>query len=121
MLAILLVLASGGFGNEIRQFDLMELNHCQTADGLMRFDQIILWDWSPDYRRWHVQYWIMASDRSCHPVRVGNRYECHWTNGANRIVFSAKLFRETWTIGDPERENIRLFPVDMRRKLVCER
>jgi hypothetical protein len=28
------------------------------------------------------------------------------------------LFRETWTSGDPERENIKLFPVEMRRPFI---
>lgn len=30
--------------------ELMELNHAVTCDGVCRFDQIILWQWSPDYR-----------------------------------------------------------------------
>ncbi len=60
---LLIVLMSGHHSkqyDDLIESDLMELNHSVSCDGVCRFDQVILWSWSPDYRRWHVQYWVIV-------------------------------------------------------------
>lgn len=117
---LLVVLLSGHHltrHDDLIECELMELNHSVSCDGVSRFDQVILWRWSPDYRRWEVQYWAMVGTTGSvaeYPAAVGKRYECRLTNNGRRVLMRSKLFRETWTDIDPERENIRLFPVQMR-------
>lgn len=98
--------------------ELMELNHSISCDGVCRFDQIILWKWSPDYRRWDAQYWAIVGLNDAladYPVKHGEFHECRINRDGRRIAIRARMFRETWTSGDPERENARFFPIELRR------
>lgn len=121
---LLVVLLSGHHStrhDDLIECDLMELNHAVACDGVSRFDQVILWNWSPDYRRWEVHYWAMVGTTGSlaeYPVAVGKRHECRLNHNGRRVLMRSRLFRETWTQGDPERENIKLFPVEMRRPFI---
>lgn len=90
--------------------DMIEINHYMpdSGDG---FKQVIAWDWSPDYRRWHAQQWLILTEWS----RRGDVVSCAGDGVELRIRSS--LFRETWTQHDPERENQKFFPCGERRKV----
>ena len=92
--------------------DLAEINHAYGSDGKLLFVQLLAWDWSPDYRRHDCQAWVIIDDWKY----AGNRVESRTASGDRRDL-QCKLFRETWTIGDPERENLKLFPAEYRRKV----
>jgi hypothetical protein len=126
MIELLLVLVLGN-GGGLRvapiEVDLIEFNHRCSADDCLQFDQIILWEWSPDYRRYNAQHWFLPRSLGEHPVKVGEFYQCSMVRlDGGRAVYRAKLFRETWTLEDPERENIKVFPVEFRgRVFSCSR
>ena len=117
MLAIFMLSGSSRVDVPI-QVDLIELNHAQNREGFHGFDQVIIWQWSPDYRRYDAQYWIAVGPQciSEYPIAVGKQYQCISNRDGRRIVFRSRMYRETWTEGDPERTNQKLFPCEMRRK-----
>lgn len=88
--------------------DMVEINH-YVPDGGNGFVQVIAWDWSPDYRRWHAQQWLILADWS----RRGDVVSC--TGDGVDVRIRSQLFRETWTTADPERENQKTFPIEFRR------
>lgn len=93
------------FLSNTRSFDLIEVNHTPN------YTQVILWDWSEQHKRFHVQHWYL--DDEPHVDEVGDVRVIRLRNV--RIV--AELYRETWTKHDPERENSKLFPEKYRRGL----
>ena len=115
MLWILLAIALGSGGVEHVEVDLIELNHRGSENGLLQFDQVIIWKWSPDYRRYNAQHWFIPRSSTEYPIRAGQFYQCfgHYS-GQKRLLFRSKMYRETSTTNDPERENLKLFPLDLR-------
>ena len=108
LLALLSIVGSSS--NTDGYCDMVEVNH-YTPEGSVGFVQLIAWDWSPAYRRWHAQQWLILAGWS----RRGDVVSCSGDGAELRI--RSRLFRETWTTVDPERENQRLFPTDLRRKV----
>ncbi len=50
--------------------DLIELNHFYDDLGRHAYDQVIFYEWSPDYRRFHVIAWcLVENDLSRMPTR----------------------------------------------------
>jgi hypothetical protein len=48
-------------------------------------------------------------------MKAGEFYQCYGCYSDNKkILFRSKMFRETWTANDPERDNLKLFPIEMR-------
>ncbi len=123
MLWMLLAIVIGVRGTNHEEVDLIELNHKLSESGAHQFDQVILWKWSPDYRRFNVQHWFIPRDPSEYPAKAGELYQCFgFYHDQKRILIRSKMFRETWTTHDPERENTRLFPTELRRReRICER
>lgn len=96
--------------------DLIELNHFVDEEGREVFRQVIFYDWSKTYRRFHVRAWRLVKEESHLPQRRWNptEFQCKWyDNGRLRQVTAAKM-RETWTQEDPERVNRKLLPEDQR-------
>jgi hypothetical protein len=116
MLLTIMVAIGHGSSVHVRHFDLIELNHCYSAEGAKCFDQVILWDWSPDYRRWHAQHWVMPYDCNYPEKHGAGTHSFRWVDSTSCIEYRAKLYRETWTLGDPERQNLKLFPAELRRR-----
>ena len=103
-----LVLTFAGSGQGTPRCDLVEINHYMPECG-NGFVQLIAWDWSPDYCRWHAQQWLIVRDwQRVGVVVIGE-------GDGTSVRVSARLFRETWTQHDPERENQKLFPINERR------
>lgn len=114
-----LVVGLGDKSKDVRHAELMELNHCYSWNGDHKFDQVILWDWSPEYRRWDAQFWVIVKDMDC-PVEVApGCHEFRYWSGDRRVVIRSPLYRETWTASDPERESAKLFPAECRSKRFC--
>lgn len=96
----------------------MELNHHQS-DYHASYHQILIWEWSPDYRRYNVVAWFLVHEDES-PVKRNGSWEFIKRAGERtpkRIV--APIYRETWTglwndTRDPEHENKKLFPEKMR-------
>ncbi|MCR9292890.1 MAG: hypothetical protein NXI32_09235 [bacterium] len=125
MIALLLLLGLGSpiHGAKIVQHraDKLELNHYLTEDGQTSFDQLIFWEWSPEYCRFHVVAWCLVDNAPERAVRKlpDGRYQCRWWDEDREFwhVVTSKLYRETWTTVDPERANKILFEEKHRRRL----
>lgn len=101
--------------------DLIELNHYRPADGCQVFDQLIFWEWSPDYRRYHAMGWVIVDQPTQLPAKDAQGYAVRVNRfGRDYIVRSAK-YRETTTQNDPERVNLRLLREDLRRGMIWVR
>ncbi|MCA9194621.1 MAG: hypothetical protein KDB03_22775 [Planctomycetales bacterium] len=119
-----MIVGAGATQGELRQrVDLIELNHYFDDLGRHSFDQVIFYEWSPDYRRFHVIAWcLVEGDVSRLPRRKAgtNDYVTSWYDRdtmRHRTVI-APLFRETWTQTDPERENRKLIDEKYRVSLL---
>jgi hypothetical protein len=96
MLTLLTFIAISLSGSQ--RCDLIELNHCYHESGEeLRFTQVVIWDWSPDYRRYEPRRWKIVPHNE-QVIRAGKLYRVV----VDDIVIDAKLFRETWTNYDPE-------------------
>lgn len=82
------------------EWDLVEVNHCYHSDGSLRFHQVILWEWSPDYCRMHCQGFVLTNYWSITERSVTTE---------KQTLFGKRVI-ETWTDYDPERKNHCLFP-----------
>jgi len=111
MIAIILALVLGSAQNAplAQDVDLIEVNEVCRSDAEPKYasyTQVILWNWSPDYRRYEVVSWYLVDCLEKMPRKVGKHYECQvkmWPV-KNTIVFRAPLYRETSTTHDPERK-----------------
>jgi hypothetical protein len=115
---IVLLMLLGAGANRERvvedRCDLIELNYTQREPEFAGYWQVIFWDYSPDYRRHDVVAWTML------PYEIEHRGgEClvSWYDPEVqcRRVVRARLYRETQTRLDPEREHQRLMPYALRR------
>lgn len=102
--------------------DLIELNHHYDDLGRHNYDQVIFYEWCPEYKRFHVIAWCLVDEeRTRLPKQSIRRGE--WTvrwqerdPGVEREVKS-ELFRETWSQIDPERANKELLQEKYRLSL----
>ena len=126
-LAPLTAIASGPGGGEAlsinERVDLIELNHFYDDRGRHAFDQIIFYEWSPDFRRFHVIAWSLIDD-DLHrmPTRAPGSDETivNWFDRDARVYrqIRSKLYRETWGRVDPERANKKLMEEKHRVSLM---
>lgn len=107
-----LAASGGGSRSEVSEsVDLIELNHYYDGQGRHSYDQVIFYEWSHDYSRFHVIAWFLVDEDSCRlpmPEPNGKTVAVRWFDReikAQRVVRS-EVFRETWSVGkDPERVN----------------
>ena len=113
MLMILLLLLSSGrrHGDKqllCEQVDLVEINYYYTEDGSLAYKQLIMWEWSPDYCRMHVQAWMLIDKGTVglQFFKRGDAWEVRWqaSNGTLRSIRTPTV-RWTHTTYDPERDN----------------
>lgn len=103
--------------------DMIELNHFRDEETNSSFDQVIFYEWSPDYSRFHVMSWcLIENDPRRRPRKdpCSGMYYVRWLDkdtGIYRAVKSS-LFRETWTKLDPERVNKQLMEEKHRIGLI---
>lgn len=111
-------------GSQLKErVDLIELNHFYDELGRHQFDQVIFYEWSPDYRRFHVIAWsLVEGDLSRLPSKVSGSGETsvHWFDRDSKIKreVRSKLYRETWSQVDPERANKQLIDEKYRLSLM---
>jgi hypothetical protein len=104
--------------------DAIELNHSFDARGRLIYDQLIFWERTPTTGRFQVRAWCLVDDRegmNRRPLRNDNGlYECDVVDTSERLTrrIVSRLFRESWTHIDPEREDKRLHPESLRIELV---
>lgn len=107
---------SGAAAQPTQTVDLIELNHkyCDVT-GRLQFDQVIFWEWSPDYRRYDAVGWGLINDRHSLdelPDKRGKWYFCsvnwHRSGISKSQRFRALLYRETHTTYDPEQASRKL-------------
>lgn len=96
---------------ELKQrVELIELNHYYDCQGKHQFDQVIFYEWAPDYRRFHVIAWsLVEGDLKRLPRRLpgSGLTSLTWFDRDAKVhrEVQAKLYRETWSQSDPERTN----------------
>lgn len=125
LLPILLTIESGSRSSEVyERVDLIELNHHHDDLGRHAFDQVIFYEWSPDYRRFHVIAWFLVEDQFTRlPRKLSNGdYVVKWQDHDAQVrrEIHSRLFRETETSSqvDPERVNKKLFDEKLRASLI---
>lgn len=105
--------------------DAIECNHCYEEDGTLKFNQFIFYEFSHDYGRSHVMSWFMYHNDQhvngvIRPVVKYDPNSKEWTvkwrdrDGHITRIVKSKVFTETWTENDPERENKSLMPEKYR-------
>lgn len=106
-----------------QRVDLIELNHFYDDLGRHGYDQVIFYEWSPDYRRYHVVAWSLVEnnlDRMPKQDHDRNIWVVQWYDRdakVHRKVWS-KAYRETWSQTDPERTNKTLIEEKYRVSLL---
>lgn len=104
--------------------DAIELNHFFDQCGHLVYDQIIFYEQNPANGRFQVRAWCLVDDRETlnrRPVKNDNGlYECFAVDSNERLTrrIVSRVFRESWTQVDPEREDKKRHPENMRIELV---
>lgn len=124
LLALALVTSNSARSRDLTErVDLIELNHFYDELGRNMYDQVIFYEWSPDYRRFHVIAWcLVENDLSRMPTKVpgSDDYVVRWhdRDAKTRREVRASLYRETWSRVDPERANKKLLDEKLRTSLI---
>lgn len=125
--ALLICLVSNTFGkHEAAEYvDLIELNHQYDTRGRLVFDQVIFWERTPEQGRFQVRAWCMVDDRELlnrRPVKneVNGMYQVDSYDADIRLrrTITSRLFRESWTQLDPERDNKKVHDERLRVGLI---
>lgn len=116
----------GRVDSEPANVDLIELNHFRNSESSQGYDQVITYEWSPDYRRYHVTGWYIVEpdDLRGYPQQTKSGFASAMITSPYRADFfeiRSKLFRETWTGYDPERSNKKIFDERNRKPVQCAR
>lgn len=107
----------------VQKVDLIELNHRYDDQGRHCYDQVIFYEWSPDYRRYHVVAWCLVDNGLSRLPAFDHhkeRYVVSWfdrDSGRQRTIW-APIYRETWSDWDPERANKQLMDEKYRVSLM---
>lgn len=111
LLMLTLLLGSGRHTSRTETAEMVELNHHHDyLTGKHSYDQIIFYEWSESYKRYHVIAWALVSTPESMPTKDPRGYKCDFRGS----TVYAKSFRESWTVVDPERANKKWFPEDRR-------
>lgn len=107
----------------VQKVDLVELNHRYDDQGRHCYDQVIFYEWSPDFRRYHVVAWCLVDNgltRLPTLDHAKDRYVVRWydrESSRHREIW-APVYRETWSDWDPERANKELMDEKYRVSLL---
>ncbi|MFN3189717.1 MAG: hypothetical protein ACE361_04260 [Aureliella sp.] len=98
----------------VEQVELIELNHFYDDLGRHAYDQVVFYEWSPDYRRLHVLAWHLVEKDAARIPRYdpGRKdYYSQWVDRDEQVqrTVRSNSFQETWSQTDPERDNRRVF------------
>lgn len=98
--------------------DIVEVNHVYTDTGSHTLSQVIWWEWCKDFDRYNVIDWRMIE--ACgKPTQIGRKYVNEWYDNKTRshLRVIAYIYKETWTLYDPEIKAREVYPEVRRRKL----
>ena len=87
-LTFLTSLSGAGSRDLTERVDLIELNHFYDDLGRNMYDQVIFYEWSPDYRRYHVIAWcLVENDLSRMPSKVvgSDDYVVRWHDRDSKV------------------------------------
>jgi hypothetical protein len=125
MIAMLVALLSIPLGTSTHEHvDAIELNHNFDGRGRLIFDQVIFWERTPTTGRFQVRAWCMVDDRDVvnrRPIQTDNGlYECVIVDSDQRLVrrIVSRVYRESWTQNDPERDDRKHHAESLRVSLV---
>jgi len=129
MLAIILVLICSNtikyqdIAEELA--DMIELNHKYDDKGIHTFDQIIYWHRRPENGKYCVRAWHIVGaydSQDTYPVynHKSNLYIVNWYDRDARLhrIIKSRIYRETWTHNDPEKDDKKHWPEECRIKLI---
>jgi hypothetical protein len=86
--------------------DLLELNHHYDLRGCHVYDQLIVWRQNPATFRFEVASWTLCDTQGKYPVRSQSGvYRVTWIDSGKPREVVSRMFRESWTQTDPERED----------------
>jgi len=124
LFALVATLGNTAGAEQVRRqrVDLIELNHFVDDEGREVFRQVIFYDWSREYHRFHVRAWRLIKNESQLPRRRWKpaRFECSWYDDEQVFCVVAPTMRETWSQRDPERVNRACLPEDQRVPLFAK-
>ena len=104
--------------------DAIELNHFFDQRGHLVYDQVVFFERTPTTGRFQVRAWCLVDDRETmnrRPLQNENGlYECFMVDSNERLTrrIVSRVFRESWTQVDPEREDKKRHPESLRIELV---
>lgn len=129
-LILILILLLGSFKGPFvhNSCDLIELNHNYDKNGKHVYDQVIFWRRKPENGKYEVCEWGLIEERES-PTRrpaqnvVSGLWEVYYKRDGERsaIIVTSKMFRESWSTIDPERENKKKVPEELRYKLYSKK
>jgi hypothetical protein len=100
--------------------DLIEMNHKYHESGKPAFTQVIFWERHPGNGKYRVRDWFLVDDREqlCGiPMKRSGIYESHFIKEGYYYIVRSPLYRESWTMYDPEAQDADKHPKNMRRLL----
>lgn len=120
MCALILILAIGVGSRSpvVVVVDLVEVNHFYDEEsGEHKFNQVVIYEIDPVTKmKMVIDWYMLEKDRldKC-PSRNYETQGCSlfWPDDRSVKVVS-RMFTETWTTHDPERENKKIFPEHYR-------
>lgn len=113
----------GGHGKnepKLLRCSMMELNHRYDDLGRHCYSQIILWQWDGSVQRHDVSDWWLVEPSKLEqlPRKVGDSWIVdHVSHAGQKYLVRSRIYRQTWTLNDPERDNKQLKPEDLRKGL----
>lgn len=117
-LVLLFIFTHIGRSEHHQRCDLIELNHVTDECGDYCFTQVLIWNWKPEVCRYHIDGWWMVDRTNLHllPYKSADgwrvyRYDSH----GKRSIVAARAYRERTTIGDPEKDDKKLWHETWRR------
>ena len=104
--------------------DIIEVNHVYGIEhdgvkriAVLRFSQIILWKWMPDYGNMHATYWCKFENTG-RPKYINGKWTLIWQDGNHLRKVSAQLYQELSSTYDREVRDRDFVPQQYRTGLV---
>lgn len=121
LLAFFALLGSSQLGDRPTYVDAIERNtfvHMTDEGEQDNYTQIIFWEWLPDYSRYAAITWVLQENGSPSIERIGPWTEVQFTDSSKRRrMIRSRIYRETRTSHDPERQDTKLTSPRYRIKL----
>lgn len=124
MKSLLLILAifglTGGKPPFVQSVDLIELNHKYAKEGRHTFSQVIFYERVPATGKYRIRDWVLVETQESLnriPVLRNGVWETCFVRDDITYHVKSKLFRESFTMTDPENDDAATWPKHLRRLL----